>query len=276
MDMSGRGTAWCSLYLLSLLWAAVIMCLPRGFPAAVSAVPAVGPADVSAAETATVPPGVPVLMYHSVGEEKGNDAVISRERFQQHMAYLYEHHYHTITLDELYAYLQYGHPLPARPVVITFDDGYRDTYETALPILRQYGFKGVLFIPADEIGRRLTQDELLAMRAAGWDIDAHSYTHRSLSPLSAAEQEREIARSKAVLDQALQQDTRYFCYPNGSYDPTTLRLLQKYGFVLAVTTEPGWARPGDNLFTLPRVWLGNEVDLDRLADRLARPDYPVL
>lgn len=275
-DMGGRGT-WCSLYLLSLLWAALITCLPLGFSAAVpTAVPPAGTAAVSDTPPAATPSGVPVLMYHSIGEERGNDAVISRERFAQHMAYLYEHGYHTVTLDELYAYAHAGQPLPARPVVITFDDGYRDTYETALPLLQRYGFTGVLFMPAGEIGRRLTRDELLTMRAAGWDIAAHSYTHRELTSLSAAAQEAEIKQAKAALDQALAQNTRYFCYPNGRYDQDTLRLLAKYGFVMAFTTEPGWVRPGENLFTLPRVWLGNEIDPPRLADRLARPDYPLL
>lgn len=272
MNMVGRGPAWCGLYLLSLLLAAMILRLPLG----TLPVSAVDPTAVSEVEEQDLPLAVPVLMYHSIGEEKDNDAVISRERFQQHMAYLHEHGYHTVTLDDLYAYVHDKRPLPTRPVVITFDDGYRDTYETALPILQQYGFKGVLFIPASEIDQRLKRDELQAMRAAGWDIGAHSYTHRELSALSATEQEAEISQAKAALDRALDQDTRYFCYPNGCYDQTTLRLLQKHGFVLAFTTEPGWVRPEDNVFTLPRVWLGNEIDLDRLADRLARPDYPLL
>jgi len=76
-------------------------------------------------EALSFPPGVPVLMYHEIGREKNNNTVISPELFQQHMAYLYEHNYTTISLEDLYGYIRGEKGLPPKPVVITFDDGYR-------------------------------------------------------------------------------------------------------------------------------------------------------
>lgn len=225
-------------------------------------------------EEAVYPPGVPVLMYHKIGDEPNNDAVISREKFLEQMNYLHRNGYHPISLEELYAYLTRGQKLPPRPVVITFDDGYRDTYEVALPVLKQYGFKSVLFIPGMQVGKRLSREELLEMRAAGMEIAAHGFYHRPLGALSPREQEEEIKKSKEILDQTLGQDTRFFCYPNGSYNRETLRILREAGFVMAFTMEPGWAKPGDDLLTLKRIWMGNRINPAHLQERLTREDYP--
>ena len=220
--------------------------------------------------------GIPVLMYHSIGEEKNNDAVIAKERFAEQMAFLSSHNFTPISLDDLYAYLNGTGDLPAKPVMLTFDDGYRDTYEVALPILKQYGFKSVLFIPATVAGTRLSWQELREMKAAGMEIGSHSLTHRDLGDMSPAEQAVEITKSKELLDSFLSQNTRYFCYPNGSYNQETLRLLKLHGFLLSVTIDPGWVKTGDEPLTLKRVWMGNTVDLAHFEERLSRSDYSVL
>jgi len=272
---------------LLLLLAAVVMaaglagCGPAGAPGgkAPGAPAAADPAAKSAgpaAKAAAPPAGVPILMYHKIGDEKGNDAVISPARFAEHMEFLHRHGFRTLSLAELDAYLAGRTELPARPVVITFDDGYRDAYEIALPALKRYGFKAVFFVVAADDSRHLTWDELRAMRAAGMEIGSHSYTHRDLGEMAPAEQAAEIARSKELLDRNLGQDTWFFCYPNGSYGGETLRLLKAKGFRLAVTIEPGWAKRGDNPLVLRRVWMGNQVDLRNFELRLTREDYPQL
>ncbi len=231
-----------------------------------------------AAEPVKTPPpaGVPVLMYHKIGEEQGNDAVISAARFAEHMEFLHKNGYRTLSLAELEAYLDGRAELPPKPVVLTFDDGYRDTYEIALPVLKKYGFKSTLFIPAGETDRRLTWEELREMKAAGMEIGSHSFSHRDLGVMTPAQQAAEIERSKEVLDRNLGQDSRFFCYPNGSYDGETLRLLKAKGFGLAVTIEPGWVKRGDNPLLLKRVWMGNGVDLKHFEARLTSENYPIL
>jgi peptidoglycan/xylan/chitin deacetylase (PgdA/CDA1 family) len=224
----------------------------------------------------TLPAGVPVLMYHSVGAEKNNDAVISRERFSEQMAFLHREQYNPITLDELYAYLAEKRPLPSKPIVLTFDDGYRDTYEIVYPILKQYGFRSTLFMIVSEIDQRLTLQELREMKAAGMEIASHSYTHRDLGSLTPQEQADEIAKSKEILDRLLNQNTRHFCFPNGSYNQETLRLLREKGFKTGVTIDPGWVKPGDPVLTLNRVWIGNSVDLAHFEERITRANYSIL
>ena len=228
------------------------------------------------AASLTVPRGVPVLMYHSIGDERDNDAVISKERFIEQMEFLYKNHYNPLTLDELEGYISQGKPLPEKPVVLTFDDGYRDTFDVAMPILKQYGFPSMVFIPAGEVGTNLTWEQLREMKAAGMQVGSHSYFHRELAKLSPTEQAEEIAKSKEVLDRNLQQDTRWFCYPYGSYDDVTLKLLREKGLTIAVTTNAGWAKTGDNPLVLNRVWIGNSVDLKHFEERLTKEDYSML
>jgi peptidoglycan/xylan/chitin deacetylase (PgdA/CDA1 family) len=241
--------------------------------------PAVSPAvrqENSPVVKHTPPAGIPVLMYHSIGEEKNNDAVIAKERFAEQMAFLSSHNFTPISLDDLYAYLNGSGDLPPKPVVLTFDDGYRDTYEVAFPILKQYGFKSVLFIPATFAGDRLSWQELREMKAAGMEIGSHSLTHQDLGDMTQAQQAAEIAKSKEILDSFLSQNTRYFCYPNSSYNQETLKLLKLHGYRLAVTIDSGWVKPGDEPFTLRRVWIGNSVDLAHFEERLSRSDYSML
>jgi len=228
------------------------------------------------AEAKAFPPGVPVLMYHSIDEEQNNDAVISKARFSEQMKYLHEHDYHPVSLDDLHDYLTLHKELPLKPVVITFDDGYRDTYEIAMPVLKQYGFRSVLFFAVGKDGGRLSWEELREMKASGMEIASHSYNHRSMGGLSRAEQAEEIQSSKKTLDQHLKQNTRWFCYPNSSYGPETLELLKANGFTTAVTTEPGWVKPGDDPLTLRRIWMGNSVDLKHFEERLTKEKYSII
>lgn len=224
----------------------------------------------------TFPTGVPVLMYHSISQEKNNDAVISPERFTDQMEFLYKEGYNPVSLEQLYDYLTGQKGLPSKPVVITFDDGYRDTYEIALPVLKRYGFKSTLFIITADAERRLTWKELAEMKAAGMDIASHSYTHRELGGMNPQQQAEEIVKSKEALDRNLKQDTRFFSFPNSSYSPETLRLLQEKGFKLAVTTEPGWAKPSDYPLALKRIWVGNSVEIHHFSERLTKEDYSIL
>ena len=97
-------------------------------------------------------PGVPVLNYHQVEDKDGNPLTLYCDQFDQQMAYLAEEGYHTITLDEMMDAAESGAPLPAKPVVITLDDGYVDNYEYAYPILKKYGFKATIFLINDFTG----------------------------------------------------------------------------------------------------------------------------
>ena len=94
-------------------------------------------------------PGVPVLNYHQVEDKDGNPLTLWTDQFEAQMAYLAAEGYTTITIDEMMDAYEHGTPLPEKPVIITFDDGYADNYENAYPILKKYGFKATIFLIYD-------------------------------------------------------------------------------------------------------------------------------
>ena len=97
-----------------------------------------------------VPKGIPVLMYHKVGPDVDNDAVISEELFRKQMKFLKDEGYHPLTMEQLYEYVTKGTAVPEKPVVLNFDDGYADTYSIVYPIMKEYGFPATMFINASD------------------------------------------------------------------------------------------------------------------------------
>ena len=115
-------------------------------------------------------PGVPVLNYHQVEEKNGNPLTLWPDQFETQMSYLADEGYTTITIDEMMDALENGTPLPDKPVIITFDDGYADNYEYAYPILKKYGFKATIFLIYDFTNaypNYLTWDQNNEMKESG-------------------------------------------------------------------------------------------------------------
>lgn len=220
------------------------------------------------------PAGLPILMYHKVGDEKDNDAVIQETLFRQQMAYLKEHNYHPISMQELYDYVVNGAEVPENPVVLTFDDGYADTYSVVYPILQEYGFAGTVFVNPGDVGSRLTWEQIREMAAHGITISNHGYWHKEMGDMSAAEQDENIAHGKSALAEALQAEpSQWFCYPYGSMNEQTEAIAKDNGILMALSMKSGWAHAGDNPLDLKRVWIGNAVDLPHFEERLQTEHY---
>ncbi|MDT8904046.1 polysaccharide deacetylase family protein [Anaeroselena agilis] len=198
--------------------------------------------------------GVPILSYHKVGDTEEAYSVAPAD-FERQMAYLADKGYTAITMADLFGRLTAGKPLPARPVVITFDDGYADNYYTALPIMAKYGMRATVFVVTDFLGERpyLTWDEVKALRAAGTEIGSHSLAHRALPELPADERLRDVAASKEGLEWRLDAPVRFFAYPFGRYDAASEEALQAVGYRAAVSTRLGLNNPGDDLYALKRI-----------------------
>lgn len=221
------------------------------------------------------PKGIPVLMYHMIGEVKNNDAVLSEKNFRQQMKFLKDNDFHPITLQQLYDYMANNKPVPIRPVVITFDDGYPDTYSIVMPIMKEYGFACTVFIPtydADQ-GTRLNWSQIKEMKANGIDICSHGYHHERMNEMSAKKIDEEVTKSQAELKQQLGITNEFFCYPYGNDSPATRAAFKKAGIKLAVTMNPGWAHYGDNLLSVNRIWIGNAVDIGNFKERVTTEQY---
>lgn len=219
--------------------------------------------------------GVPVLMYHSVKYEKDNPVRISKENFESQMKYLKDNNYTTLSLDELYDFLTNNIPVPEKSVVITFDDGYKDNYETAYPILKKYGFKATVFVITDCIGtgEYLTLDELKELDSNCISIESHTDKHQDLKTLSYDDQLSAVKKSKETLENLLGKEIKYIAYPNGSYNDDTLKAVEKAGYKMALTTNGRWSDKSDGIFTLDRVYISGFHSLDTFIYRITTPDY---
>jgi peptidoglycan/xylan/chitin deacetylase (PgdA/CDA1 family) len=159
--------------------------------------------------TAVSPLRVPVLMYHEIADISATQDpfAVSPRVFAEQLAYLREAGFTTLTAGALSAIVAHGEgDLPARPVVLTFDDGYGDFYTQALPLLRQHGFTATVFQTTgwvgkeDEAKRMLNWQELAESEQAGIEIGAHTCTHPQLDQLPEDLLREELYASKSLLE----------------------------------------------------------------------------
>ena len=200
------------------------------------------------------PRPVPILMYHHVAPtRRGSDLLwVARSQFARELAYLHDHGYHAVTLQQVYQCWMRGTALPTRPVVLSFDDGYLDQYRYAAPLLRRYGDTAVLNLIVDNLGRSLTIAMVSRMAASGWEIDSHTITHRNLTRLSPATVAYELKGSRDLLQRYFQAPVEFFCYPGGVYDSAVKAAVRHAGYLAATSVWYGLARPSER-FALPRI-----------------------
>lgn len=225
---------------------------------------------------------LPVLLYHHVGPRRSgtfSDLTVSPEKFRQQVYWMARSGYVGIRPSDWLGWCREETRLPAKPVLLTFDDAYADITEYALPVLREYGFGAAVYVVTSQLGgtnswdeargsrthRLLNVDQILYWSALGFEFGAHTQTHPDLTTLAQNEAEREIAGSKQDLERALGTRVFSFVYPYGIYNET-IRTLVRANFLLALTIKEGLndrntdpcdlrrspVQPGDGLLDL---WL---------------------
>jgi peptidoglycan/xylan/chitin deacetylase (PgdA/CDA1 family) len=242
-----------------------------------------------ARQVAMVPPGrlavrVPILMYHYIrvnpdpADRLGFNLSVTPADFARQMDWLAANGYHPIDLDDLRGYLLGGSGLPDRPVVLTFDDGYRDLYTAAYPVLLAHHFKAVAYIVSGFVNSpvSVTADQLLQMDANGIQIGAHTVSHADLTKLSGANLWHEVFDSKASLEALLGHPVLDFCYPSGRFNDNVARAVQAAGFLTATTTQPGFVHSAADRFTWTRVRVSGGEPLDQLVGALGPPEAGAL
>lgn len=222
---------------------------------------------------------MPILMYHYLSAPPPNaniyrrDLSVTPDQFEAHLAYLREAGYETISFRQLTFAVSRQTALPPKPVIISFDDGYRDNYENAFPLLQKYGFTATFFIftqPIDEYNiDYLTWEMVKEMHQAGMEFGSHSYRHPDLRSRDVDFLIYEILGSKEAIEERIQESVRFFAYPAGRYDDLTIHILDSAQFWGAVTTEWGAAHTYDNRFEMPRVRVRGSDTADVLAKKLA-------
>ena len=232
------------------------------------------------APTATYPPPpeevhVPILMYHYISElppdadRYRRDLTVAPVHFEEQLRYLQERGYQSITLTDIYEALTLGKPLPEKPIVLTFDDGYTDAYTNALPLLQQYGFVGEFFVLATpahyEAPAYLTWNDVRAMADAGMSMQAHGRDHYDLTGRSYEFLVYQILGAREAVEAHTGRPVRFFCYPSGQYDADTLAVVQSAGYWGALTTAWGATQRLDDRYTWPRIRIKGAWTLEDFA-----------
>ncbi len=214
-----------------------------------------------------------VLMYHKVNDLWPNPTTVPTAVFAEQMELLGELGYSVVSLAQVRDHYLEGTPLPEGAVLITFDDGYRDNLENALPVLQRHGYPAVLFVPIGFLDDRrplpheealrvlgvvnetIDWGELAELEAGGIRIESHGIGHRPVSELEPGEALREIAVSKLRLEERLGRRVDAFAFVKGShadYRPEHASLVQQAGYELAFTSVSGANGPTSDRFRLRR------------------------
>ena len=204
---------------------------------------------------------VPILMYHYLSDPPPGadryrrDLSVSPALFEQHLAWLREQGYQSITLEQLLRHLVLGEPLPERPIIITFDDGYADNYANAFPLLAKYGFGGTFFVVTELAERAsagmtapdgtvyaddyMTWAQMQEMQAAGMDIQCHARVHEDLTDMDDERLIWQVLGCREMIESNLGQRPRFVAYPSGIYDQRVAGFFASDDFYGGITTRQG-------------------------------------
>ena len=223
--------------------------------------------------------GVPILMYHYIRvnpdrrDKLGYGLSVTPDLFRAHVEFLNERGYHAITMRDLTAMLDAKILPPEKSIVLTFDDGYRDAYTEAWPVLKQYGFSATLYVVTDflEQGPYLTRPQVRELHDSGIEIASHSLSHLNLPTLSTQRITREIFDSRAILQEVIGAPVTNFCYPSGKYNEAIERVVRAAGYGSATTVEHGIIRGNENRMAMPRVRMYGGIGLSSFANLIGEP-----
>jgi len=204
---------------------------------------------------------VPILMYHVIDSTPPGapfpGLYVEPALFAAQMHALAAAGYHAVTMDQMWDNWHHGTPLPhGKPIVISFDNGYESQKLYALPVLRAMGWVGVenlqlSGLPFSQGG--LNRAEVRDLLAAGWAPDTPGYNHADLITLSPSELHFQVAVARQRIRALYHVKADWFCYPSGHYNAAVIAAVKAAGFLGSTTVTPGWASPGENSFTLPRL-----------------------
>lgn len=225
-------------------------------------------------------------MYHSISDRaqpRFRRFALSPVHFAEQMAFLAHHNYTTLTVSQYIYARTIGAALTGPFVVLTFDDGYADFYEEALPVLQRYSLVATLYISTAYVNDAsrflqheqeshrpmLAWEQLRKISASNIECGAHSHRHLQLDVIPETIARAEITRSKRILEEKLGRTIKSFAYPYGYYRPAVQQLVREAGYLSACAVRYNLSSPTDDPFALSRLIVPGGTDLKQFAKILA-------
>jgi len=231
-------------------------------------------------------------MYHSVTDEPTAETrphAVRPADFARHLSYLKDHGFTALTFRDLAASLHGdGPPLPDRPVVLTFDDGYADFHHTALPLLQQYGMPATLFVTSgwiadagkDAAGRpldaTLSWSQVREAVSCGIEIGGHSHSHPQLDQLSTRELRAELQRNKAILEDKTGIPITTMAYPYGYSSARVRREVRDAGYSAACAVNNALTAAAHDVLAMPRLTVGRTTGMDKFRRAVEGRGVPLI
>ena len=204
---------------------------------------------------------VPILMYHSIDPyaRKDNLLAITPAYFKRQMRFLRDHDYNIISLEAVAGLIKGSNKIPPRTIAVTFDDGYKDNYTYAFPILKEFNIPATIFVIVNEVGRpqgdRLSWDDIKIMQESGLiTFGSHTLNHPWLPGVILEEElKKEIGDSKRILEEKLGKKVAIFSYPLGGFNDKIRKMVIDSGYSYAVAANPGRRFSDNDVFALKRL-----------------------
>ncbi|MFF0310782.1 polysaccharide deacetylase family protein [Streptosporangium sp. NPDC004379] len=235
--------------------------------------------------------GVPILMYHAVSDTP-NDATrplaVSPGRFADQLGLLHDRGFTPMTLSDLVAGVHRTGRLPAKPVAITFDDGYADFHSDALPILDRFGYPATVFVTSGWVqdagphaaGRRLAPmlawSQVREAVSCGIEIGGHSHSHPQLDQLPDAELRNELRTNRTLLEDQIDRPVATMAYPYGYSSARVRREVRRAGYWTACAVANDAFEEGDEMLSIPRLTVTERTSMAKFTRAVEGEALPLL
>lgn len=219
-------------------------------------------------------------MYHVINPPPSGapfpGLYVPAPEFAEQMQVLAKVGFHAVTLQALWQHWRHDRPLPVKPVVITFDNGYQSQYTNALPELQKLGWKAVENIqltglPPSQGG--LSEAQVKGLVSAGWELDTQGISHADLIALDASALHEQVAVARRTIQRRYHVPVNWFCYPSGHYDATVITAVKEAGYEGSTTVVPGWAGPSNDPYRLPRLRVLGGTSGSRLLELISSTQH---
>lgn len=229
---------------------------------------------------------IPIIYYHRIGPFRNGitKLTVEPENFDKQIAWLKKMGFTAITCEKLGRIIRNEERKKGRMVCLTFDDGYTDTFNFALPILRKHGFTASFFVVTDFVGKKdefnsvpgldhmdlMSWSQIIELHKAGMEIGSHSATHAVLKNLDSETLKKEIIVSKQKIEAAIAAPVSAFSYPKGKYDELTKQTVIKAGYKIALATKKGLSQTKANIFEIRRIPISGKDSIISFAKKILK------